>query len=59
MKHIKSKLRMHVFTREYPQGIENVECRCKICKGSILKFLKKQDIDAIVHDRQAEKYLQV
>ena len=34
----KNKLRMRNFTEEYPQGMENVGCRCKICGGSILKL---------------------
>ena len=55
----KGKLRMHNFNEEHPQVIENVGCRCKIFKGSILRSQKRHDVDAIVHDRQAEKYLQV
>ena len=58
-RHRKSTLRMHNFDEKYPQVIENVGCRWKICEGSILKPQKRQDVDAIVHDRQAEKYLQV
>ena len=50
---------MRNFTGEHLHVIENVECRCKICKGSIFKSQKRQDADAIVHDRQAEKHLQV
>ena len=50
---------MRNFTGEHLHVIENVGCRCKICKGSIFKSQKRQDADAIVHDRQAEKYLQV
>ena len=50
---------MQNFNEKHPHVIENVGCRCKICEGSILKSQKKQDVDAIVHDRQAEKYLQV
>ena len=50
---------MRNFTGEHLHVIENVGCRCKICKGSIFKSQKRQDVDAIVHDRQAEKYLQV
>ena len=50
---------MRNFTEEHLHVIENVGCRCKICEGSIFKSQKKQDVDAIVHDRQAEKYLQV
>ena len=50
---------MHNFNEKHPHVIENVECRCKICEGSILKSQKGQDADAIVHDRQAEKHLQV
>ena len=50
---------MQNFDGEHPHVIENVRCRCKICEGSILKSQKRQDADAIVHDRQAEKYLQV
>ena len=45
--------------KKHPHVIENVGCRCKICEGSIFKSQKRQDVDAIVHDRQAEKYLQV
>ena len=52
-------LKMQNFDGEHPQVIENVGCRCKICEGSILKSQKRQDVDAIVHDRQAEKHLQV
>ncbi len=50
---------MRNFTGEHLHVIENVGCRCKICKGSIFKSKKRQDVDVIVHDRQAEKYLQV
>ena len=50
---------MRNFTEEHLHVIENVGCRCKICEGSIFKSQKRQDVDAIVHDRQAEKYLQV
>ena len=46
-KHRKSKLRMHNFKEKHPQVIENVRCRCKICEGSILKYQKRQDADAI------------
>ena len=55
----KNRLRMRNFTGEHPHVIKNVGCRCKICEGSIFKFQKRQDVDAIVHDRQAEKNLQV
>ena len=37
-RHRKSKLWMRNFTEEYLQGMENMECRCKICGGSILKL---------------------
>ena len=47
-KHWKSKLRMRNFTGEHLHVIENVGCRCKICKGSIFKSQKRQDADAIV-----------
>ena len=50
---------MHNFNEKHPHVIENVGCRCKICEESILKYQKGQDVDAIVHDRQAEKHLQV
>ena len=50
---------MQNFDGEHPHVIETVRCRCKICEGSILKSQKRQDVDAIVHDRQDEKYLQV
>ena len=50
---------MQNFNEKYPHVIENVECRCKICEGSILKSKKRQDVDVIVYNRQAEKYLQV
>ncbi len=50
---------MRNFTEEHLHVIENVGCRCKICEGSIFKSQKRQDVDTIVHDRQAEKYLQV
>ena len=53
------ELRMQNFNGKYPYVIENVRCRCKICEGSILKSQKRQDVDAIVHVRQAEKHLQV
>ena len=52
-------LKMQNFDGEHPHVIENMRCRCKICKGSIFKSQKRQDADAIVHDRQAEKHLQV
>ena len=55
----KGKLRMQNFNEKYPHVIENVECRCKICEGSILKSKKRQDVDAIMRDRQVEKYLHV
>ena len=51
--------RMCNFTGEHLHVIENVGCRCKICEGSIFKSQKKQDVDAIVQVKQAEKYLQV
>ena len=38
---------MRNFTGEYLHVIENVGCRCKICKGSIFKSQKRQDADAI------------
>ena len=44
---------MRNFTGEHLHVIENVGCRCKICKGSIFKSKKRQDADVIVHDRQA------
>ena len=47
------------FDGEHPHVIENVGCRCKICEGSIFKSQKRQDVDAIIHARQAKKYLQV
>ena len=50
---------MRNFDEKHPRVIENVGCRCKICKGSILKSQKRQDVDAIIHARQVEKYLQV
>ena len=50
---------MHNFNEKHPHVIENVGCRCKICEGSILKSKKRQDVDAIVYSRQAEKHLQV
>ena len=50
---------MHNFTGKHPHVIENVDCRCKIYIGSILTSQKRQDIDAIMRDRQAEKYLHV
>ena len=50
---------MRNFTGEHLHVIENVGCRCKICKGSIFKSQKRQDADAIVHARQTEKHLQV
>ena len=52
-------LKMSNFDGEHLHVIENVGCRCKICEGSIFKSQKRQDVDAIVHDRQAEKHLQV
>ena len=53
------RLKMQNFNEKHPHVIENVGCRCKICEESILKYQKGQDVDAIVHDRQAEKHLQV
>ena len=44
---------MRNFTGEHLHVIENVGYRCKICEGSIFKSQKRQDADAIVHDRQA------
>lgn len=38
---------MRNFTGEHLHVIENVGCRCKICKGSIFKSQKRQDADAI------------
>ena len=32
------ELKMQNFDGEHLHVIENVGCRCKICKGSILKF---------------------
>ena len=55
----KSRLKMQNFDGKHLHVIKNVGCRCKICEGSIFKSQKRQDVDAIVHDRQAEKYLQV
>ena len=55
----KNRLRMRNFTGEHPHVIENVGCRCKICEVSIFKSQKRQDVDVIVHDSQAEKHLQV
>ena len=49
---------MQNFDGEHLHVIENVGCRCKVYKGSIFKSQKRQDVDAIVHDGQAEKYLQ-
>ncbi|MBD8931219.1 MAG: hypothetical protein EGQ79_03655, partial [Ruminococcus sp.] len=40
----KGKLWMHNFNEEHPQVIENVGCRCKIFKGSILKSQKSKSI---------------
>ena len=42
----KGKLRMHNFNEEHPQVIENVGCRCKIFKGSILRSQKSKSIIA-------------
>ena len=53
------ELKMQNFDGEHLHVIKNVGCRCKIFKESILKSQKRQDVDAIIHDRQAEKYLQV
>jgi len=50
---------MQNFNEKHPHVIENVRCRCKICEGSIFKSQKKQDVDAIVQVKQAEKHLQV
>jgi hypothetical protein len=52
------ELKMPNFDGEHPHVIENVGCRCKICEGSIFKSQKRQDVDAIIHARQAEKHLQ-
>ena len=38
---------MRNFTGEHLHVIENVGCRCKICKGSIFKSQKRQDADTI------------
>ena len=53
------ELKMQNFDEVYPQVIENVGCRCKICEESIFKSQKRQDVDAIIHARKAKKYLQV
>ena len=53
------ELKMQNFDEVYPQVIENVGCRCKICEESIFKSQIRQDADAIVHDGEAEKHLQV
>ena len=45
---------MQNFNEKHPHVIENVGCRCKICKGSILKSKKRQDVDAIINARQAK-----
>ena len=37
---------MHIFTGEYPQGIERVGCRCVILLGSIFTLSKMWDVDA-------------
>ena len=50
---------MQNFNEKHPHVIENVGCRCKICEGSIFKSQIRQDADAIVHDGEAEKHLQV
>ena len=50
---------MHNFNEKHLQVIESVGCRYKICEGSILKYQKRQDVDAFVYDRQTEKHLQV
>ena len=47
-KALKEQVRMRNFTGEHLHVIENVGCRCKICKGSIFKSQKRQDADAIV-----------
>ena len=44
------ELKMQNFDEVYPQVIENVGCRCKICEESIFKSQIRQDADAIVHD---------
>ena len=46
-------LKMQNFDGKHLHVIKNVGCRCKICEGSIFKSQKRQDVDAIVHDRQA------
>ena len=51
-------LKMQNFDEKHPHVIKNVGCRCKIYEGSIFKSQKRQEVDAIVHDGQAEKYLQ-
>jgi hypothetical protein len=50
---------MQNFNEKHPHVIENVGCRCKNCEGSIFKSQIRQDADAIVHDGEAEKHLQV
>ena len=38
---------MRNFTGEHLHVIENVGCRCKICKGSIFKSQKRHDADEL------------
>ena len=45
------ELKMQNFDGEHLHVIKNVGCRCKICEGSIFKSQKRQDVDAIVHDK--------
>ena len=41
------ELKMQNFDEVYPQVIENVGCRCKICEESIFKSQIRQDADEI------------
>ena len=50
---------MQNFDWEYLQVMEIASRGCRISMRSILTLSKTCDVDAIIHDRQAEKYLQV
>ena len=55
----KGKLRMQNFCGMYLQVIERASWGCRISMRSILMLSKMWNVDAIVYNRQAEKYLQV
>ena len=52
-------VQIHQLSKKHLRQQINPGCRYKICEGSILKYQKRQDVDAFVYDRQTEKHLQV